>query len=201
MGTSAFIDRPDNIAFLDHIAFLDLGLEVPLLLVVDAGCVDPPCDEAAGFFLDRRQRSLQAVVDPAEDAGTELDGQRVASILDRFTWFDAGRGLVHLDVRLSALDLDDLAEQAFLSYPDNVSHLCVKVFSYHNRSCDTVDLACVCEVVAHSIIYPQISTPSACFTFARRSSDSPCLDSGTTTGSTEFWMSTRRFCGSRLKWS
>ena len=76
-------------------------------------------------FHDVIQRTLNAVVNTANQAGPQLDAHGGAGALHRFTGPQARRLLIDLNRGLIAVHLDDLTDQAVTADAHHVEHVCV----------------------------------------------------------------------------
>ena len=127
-GERRLLDLAEDVPLLDLVAGLADGLELPGLGPVERRHLDAAGDEVPGLRPDAVERPLDAVVDGAEEARSELDAQRPPGQRDRLARPDAGRVLVDLDVGPVFLELDDLADEAETPDLDHVVHLGAETF-------------------------------------------------------------------------
>ena len=120
-----------------HNLVADLGGrdKVPFLFVVQRGHFDASGDIASGNFPDLGQRTLDAVEDAGQHAGSQLDGQRSAGGLDHVARTDACGLLVYLNGCLVLSHFDDFTDEPLFAYAHNVGHIGVThVFGNDQRT-------------------------------------------------------------------
>src|SRR5207249_9289776 len=137
-----FLNGPDDLSGGDGLALFHLRIEPPRLLPREAGRLHPAQDEIAHDLLEARERALNPVIYAAEESRAQFDDEGSAGVQDRFAWPHPARVLVHLDDRLVAHDLDDLAEELLLSHELDVVHPRAESRRRDDGSRDPEDLAC-----------------------------------------------------------
>ncbi len=100
--------RPQHVARLHGVADRHLQAELPGAVTFDRRDLHAPADERlaeplAVLLGERRQRSLHAVEDLAQQARPQLHLERRPGVLHLRAGLEARRLLVHLDHRLVAL--------------------------------------------------------------------------------------------------
>ena len=104
----------------------DLGgcHELPDLVAVEGGNLHTAGEEvAAGLFDDLVQRTLDTVVDRADQSGSEFDGKRYLHGFNGLAGAEALRFLIDLNGSFVSVHFDDLADQTLLADTDNVKHV------------------------------------------------------------------------------
>jgi len=111
VGEGLLRHRAEGVSALHLVARLHAGAEAPLPVAGKRLEVDARLEEVAGPGRHEGQGILQAVVDLAEEARPELDGEELARELDRVPYLDALGHLVDLGLGDVPADADDLALQ------------------------------------------------------------------------------------------
>ena len=133
MNDIRLLNRAENIAGPDDVTRLHRGHKLPLLLVREARGRDAALDEVAHFVNEHLERSLDPVIDTGQQPGPELDSERQAGILHRFTGPDAGGIFVDLDDGILTLDLDDLPHQFLMADLHHIIHVRVETDGSYDR--------------------------------------------------------------------
>ena len=118
------LDRAEDVTGDELVALGDRGDELPLFLLVQGRDLHSPAQEVAvGDLHDLVQGALDAVVDRADEAGAQLDGERHVGRNDGLAGPEALRLLVDLDGGLVPVNLNDLADQLLVADTDDVEHV------------------------------------------------------------------------------
>ena len=112
-----------RVACLHLVADLGDGLKVPFLFVVERGNVDASFEVGAGDLHNLVERTLNAVVNRADQAGAQLNGQRRTGGFNGFAGAETGGFFIYLNGRAVAVHLDNLANQTLRADAHNVEHI------------------------------------------------------------------------------
>ena len=158
-------DDAEQIAGRDGGTLRDARLERPRTLAIERRHVDAAREQRAPERIvavagEHLERALRAVEDTTEQAGTELDLQRMAGVEHRLADPQPGGALVDLDRRPVAVEADDLAGERGLAD----AHHVVQPHPFepardHDRPGDAPDLTRVrvAQLNAHPVL---VSSPN-----------------------------------------
>ena len=134
----------EDIAAGDHIARLCGRNEMPQLLSLQRRHLNASLQKVAVRHLhDIVQRTLNAVVNTADQTRSEFNTHRHSRAGDRSTGREARRLLVNLNGGLIAMNFDDLTDQILLSYMNHIRHVRIAhARGYDKRSGDFLDGTC-----------------------------------------------------------
>ena len=142
-------DDAEHVSCSHGVALRDARLERPAALAIERRNVDAAREQRAPERVvavagEHLERALRAVEDATEQAGTELDLERPASVAHRLADPQTGRVLVDLDRGLLAVEADDLArERRLADAHDVVEPHPVEAARDHDRARDAPDRAAV----------------------------------------------------------
>ena len=137
------LNGADDVARVQLVAGLRNGLEMPFLFVVEGGHVDTSFEVGARDLHDLVQRTLDAVVDRADQTGTELNGERSAGGLHGFAGAESGGFLIYLNGGAVAVHFYDFADQTLPADAHNVEHIGVThTLGDNQRACHLCDNSC-----------------------------------------------------------
>ena len=118
-----FGDFADGLAGHDAIAGFDQRCELPFFRRVERLHFFAAPNPRAAVNLNARQRSLDAVINVADQSRPQPHGQRRAGAADGRARLEQGRVLVNLDGRVVADQPHDFADQAQFADLDHLVHL------------------------------------------------------------------------------
>ena len=119
-----FFDGSDDVAGNYLVADLGGSFKVPFLFAVQRRYLDTAGQQiGTGDFHDLVQGTLDTIVDRSDQTGAQFDGKRHICGFYRFAGAQAAGFLVYLDGGLVTVHFDDLADQSFFGYADNVIHV------------------------------------------------------------------------------
>ena len=128
-----------DLSALQTVARLDLERDRPQPLRIERRDRRAAADKRACLLLDLLERTLDAVKDIVENAGSEQHVHRCAGAGDRVAGLQTGRLLIHLDRRQPVGDADDLAHEVLRADVHHFHHLkAVGVFDGDNGTVDPV---------------------------------------------------------------
>lgn len=114
--------------------------DIPRLLLVQGGDVQPTADEGAALRLNDLEGAGNAVEDVGQHAGAQGDGHGGPLAHHRLAGLEAGRVLVDLDGGGRAVHTDHLADQALLAHADHIHHgQALAAGHLDDRAVDAVD--------------------------------------------------------------
>jgi hypothetical protein len=152
---AGLLDGAEHVASGHLVALGDIGLEQPCAAAVERGCGCSPldhrlADRVVGAPRERRQRTLDAVEDRAEQARAELDLELLPGVGDRLPDGESGRVLVHLDDGVARVEPDHLTGEAGMAHEHHVVQTCGREPARgHHGAGDGVDRADVGRLPPH----------------------------------------------------
>ncbi len=150
---------PDRVSGLHFVALRDAGRERPRRFARERVDGDAPVDVRARGLEDLVERALDAVEDPVEHAGPELDGERQTGRDDLLADREAAGVFVDLHERGGAVETDDLTDEVLLADADDVVHPRTHhALGDDRRTRDALDLACD----RHGASYERMERVAAC---------------------------------------
>jgi len=140
----SFFNGSEDVAGNDFVAGLRSRLKVPFLRTVQRRYFNAPRQVIRMRLLhDSVQRTLNAVVNGADESRSQFNGQRNIHGFNRLARAKSRSLFVNLDGSLISVDLDDFTDQTLFADTNDVKHIGVTHARRDNqRSCYFFDYAC-----------------------------------------------------------
>ena len=118
-----FLHGTQHIAAGDGITGFCGGNKVPQNIPLQRGHFHASLEAVAGNGHNGIQRTLDTVIDTADQTGAKLHAQRFAGRLHRFAGAKAGGFLIYLNGGVAPVNLDDFADEPLLADAHHVEHV------------------------------------------------------------------------------
>ena len=111
-----------DFAFFDLVAHLNLHGNIPFLVCIQRRNAAAFGNEGALFISDLLQRTLNTIIDIAQNARSQYCIQQIAGTDNFLTWLQAGRGFIYLNHDSIIINTDDFTKQFLFTDIDHLTH-------------------------------------------------------------------------------